>query len=633
MTNDFRKKVERMRRWRLTITSIALIVGTAFVAWTAATNRAEAAKQQAVAEALAAQDAVRKLDAPYLLNPADGATFDNVAAARLQWDWTRPLAEDEVFDVRVWQEGEPAYGITWTTESEFDLTKWLLDRQPGDYFWTVAVMQKSADGTSAMEISDLAPQRRFTISEIQLDIMDLPDRFQAELYARLSLPEPTVITFGPDGALYVLSLEGQITRVTDEDSDGFAETANMIYADEGDQLFHAVGLAFYEDQLYVSYSGKIGIMSDANGDGMLDTVTPIVEGLPSWQYTFHSNNGIAFGPDGKLYVAVGATSDHGPIRDPLEASVLRMNPDGSDLEVFATGFRNPYDLAFSPNGELFTADNSPDKPDQTLSYFPPEELNYVREGRDYGFPDTYGSLDSAADSEPPVTELFTSSASSGLTYYAADQFPPQYRGIFLAQFGTGAAYTKAVGLNTGQMVVFVKPQPTSDGGYIGTWQPFARFRQDLGVYSPIDVTVGPDGALYIAEWITWTVFRITYSGETIETTASPPEATAQADTDLLTRGEDIYRNGANGAPACITCHLLDNRAMGTGPSLLGLSETAGTRIPGLSAAEYVRQSILNPNDYIAEGFSANFMYPNYAQDLSEVEVDALVAYVLALSSP
>jgi putative membrane-bound dehydrogenase-like protein len=620
-----------MRRWIIAIIVLVLVGGAAFIAWTAATNRAETAGQQAVAEALAAQEAARRLDAPYLLNPADGATFDNVAAARLQWDWTRPLAEDEVFDVRVWQEGEPAYGITWTTESEFDLTKWLLDRQPGEYFWTVAVMQKNADGTSATEISDLAPQRRFTITDIQLDIMDGPAGFEVELYARLPLPEPTVITFGDDGDLYVLSLSGQITRVSDDDGDGVAENAQIIYADEGDQIFHAVGMAFYEDQLYVSYSGKIGIMSDADMDDMLDTVTPIVEGLPSWQHTFHSNNGIAFGPDGKLYVGVGATTDHGPLHDPLEAAILRMNPDGSDLEVFAGGFRNPYDLAFSSAGELFTSDNSPDEPDHDLQYLPPEEIDYVREGLNYGFPTAYGNLRPDDSTEPPITELFTSSASSGITYYDADQFPPDYHGIYLAQFGSGSGYAKATATRTGQMVVFVKPERDGER-YTGTWQPFVTFRHDLGIYSPIDVTVGPDGALYVAEWITRTVFRVTYTGETVEAEATA-EITTQADADVLASGEDIYRNGTNGAPACIVCHLLDNTATGTGPSLVGLSERIESRVPGMSAEEYVRQSILNPNDYIVEGFSANFMYQNYAQDLSKEEVEVLIAYVLSLSQP
>jgi glucose/arabinose dehydrogenase len=628
-----------MRRWIYTIIGCLLLLAVAvgFVSWTAATNRAEAENQQvvasAVAEALTAQETDRKLNAPNLSTPDDNVTLDNVAAAKLHWTWTRPLVEDEVFDVRVWQEGEPAYGIAWSTEPTYDLTKWLLDKQPGDYFWSIAVMKKNADGTSATEISDIAPTRQFTMSEIKLNIMDVAEGFEAKLYARLPLPEPTVITFGPDGAMYVLSLGGQITKMTDSDGDNIAETSEIIYADDGDQLFHAVGMAFHDDKIYISYSGKIGILSDADGDGKLDTVTPIVEGLPSWQHTFHSNNGIAFGPDGKLYVGVGATSDHGPLTDPLESSILRMNADGSDLEVFATGVRNPYDLVFSSDGRLFAGDNSPDEPDHALQYLPPEEINYIQEGHDYGFPEVYGNQPSS-DSEPPITELFTSSASSGITYYEADAFPPEYRGIYMAQFGTGAGFAKAVGIQAGELVVFVQPQADKDGRLVGDWEPFATFRRDLGSYSPIDVTVGADGALYIAEWQTWTIFRVTYTGEMPEVTGKATEevsSAAASDNSLVAIGEDIYKNGANDAPPCIACHLLTDKTA-TGPSLLGLAEVADSRVAGLSAAEYVRQSITHPNDYIVDGFSANFMYQNYAQLLTDEDIDALVAYVLTLES-
>jgi glucose/arabinose dehydrogenase/cytochrome c553 len=633
------KRFIGMSRWVWVIVGLVLIAGAALISWTIASNNAESAKRDAVgtavADALSAQDAARKLNAPHLLTPEDGVSLDNVAAAKLTWTWTRPLAEDEVFDVRVWQEGEPAYGIAWATEPSYDMTKWLLDRQPGEYFWTVTVMKKNADGTSGTEIADLAPQQHFTMSKINLNIMDVPEGFQAQLYARLPIPEPTVITFGADNAMYVLTLGGQILRVTDDDGDGTAENSTIIYGDDNDALFHAVGMTFVDDKIYVSYSGKIGIMEDADGDGNLDSVTPIVEGLPSWQHTFHSNNGIALGPDGKLYAAVGGTTDHGPLHDPLEASILRMNPDGSDLEVFASGFRNPYDLVFSPDGKLFTADNSPDEPDHDLQYLPPEEIDYVQQGKNYGFPTAYGNLRPDDSTEPPITELFTSSASSGITYYDADQFPPEYHGIFLAQFGSGSAYSKAAAVKTGEMVVFVQPQEGDDGRLTGTWEPFAMFRRDLGSFSPIDVTVGPDGALYIAEWQTWTIFRVTYTGEisSAEATETAVEATLEisdADAELRAHGEDLFRNGAEGAPACVTCHLLDSTATGTGPSLVGLSERAGSEVAGLSAEEYVRQSILSPNEHIVEGYTANFMFQNYAQVLSDDDVDALVAYVLSL---
>jgi len=238
----------------------------------------------------------------------------------------------------------------------------------------------------------------------------------------------------------------------------------------------------------------------------------------------------------------------------------------------------------------------------------------------------------SGDYTGPVNDFYTSSASSGLTYYSADQFPPEYHGIFVAQFGTGAAFPKQMALQNGQIVAFVTLTPDGKGGYTGNWQPFARFRTDLGVYNPIDVTVGPDGALYMMEWNTGTVYRITFVGAPASEATAEATATVKPDTtdNLVSQGEALFHNGANGAPACITCHLLDKGTTGVGPSLLGVSDVAASRVAGLSAEDYVRQSILHPNDYVVDGYIAGVMYQDYAGQLQTSDVDALVAYVLSL---
>jgi mono/diheme cytochrome c family protein len=232
----------------------------------------------------------------------------------------------------------------------------------------------------------------------------------------------------------------------------------------------------------------------------------------------------------------------------------------------------------------------------------------------------------------PVNDFYTSSADSGITYYSADQFPPAYHGIFVAQFGTGADFPKQMALQNGQMVVFVALTPDGKGGYTGQWQPFAKFRTDLGVYNPIDVTVGPDGALYVMEWNTGTVYRISYVGTPASEATAEATAPAQANaTDaLIAQGEVIFHNGVNGAPACISCHVFDKNSAGVGPSLLGVSDVAASRVAGLSAEDYVRQSILHPNDYVVNGYIAGVMYQSYVSQLQPGDVDALVAYVLSL---
>ncbi|MEZ4668483.1 MAG: PQQ-dependent sugar dehydrogenase [Anaerolineae bacterium] len=559
-----------------------------------------------------------------LKSPADGSTFDNVAGVNLEWDWTRPLADNEVFDLRVWRDGDPANGITWTRESSFDLSQWLLYQQPGNFSWTVGVLDTGTDDQQPKEMNELAPAQHFTMSQIRMDIMELPEGFEANLYARLPVTQPTVVTFGPDDNMYVLSLEGKVVELIDDDHDFVADTSQVVFDNPDNKLNYAVGMAFHNDEIYISDAGRISILEDTTGDGKLNDIHPIVEGLPTWKHTFHSNNGIAFGPDDKLYVGVGATTDHGPLQDQYEASILRMNPDGSDLEVFATGVRNPYDLTFSPSGDLFTADNSPDEPDETLTYLPPEEMDHIQQGKNYGFPYVYGFAGSGGDYAAPVTEFYTSSASAGLTYYDANQFPQDYHGVYVAQFGTGAGVPVAYSIRNGQMVVLTRLQPDGNGSYSGSWEPFAKFRTDLGVYSPIDVTVGPYGGLYIMEWVTSTVFRVSYTGIAQKQVESTAEATPASP------GETLFRTGANGAPACITCHQLDG-SVGVGPSLLNIGVIGGSRVAGLDAEAYARQSILQPNAYVVDGFLPGVMYQNYADQLTTEQVDELVAYVLSLS--
>ncbi|MBZ0293192.1 MAG: PQQ-dependent sugar dehydrogenase, partial [Anaerolineae bacterium] len=444
----------------------------------------------------------------------------------LEWQWVRPLEADEMYDVLVWTPGEEPCTMMLTDTSLYDLTEWLNINRIPRFTWTVRVRDTNGEimtdsAPYAVVDVEMLPAPTATPMPGYLDglISDMPPGFVANLYATTKLHTVTVITFGPDGYLYALGQGGDIWRLRDEDGDHEAEAYDVVFSDSNGEIDHAVGMAFApdgSDTLYLSHKGQISRLDDSDGDGIYDQRTVIISGLPALLYTLHSNNGIAFGPDGKLYIAVGSTSDHGPLREPLESSILRANADGSDLEVFATGFRNPYDLVFSPEGDLFTADNSPDQMDSTLRYLPPEELDHVREGRDYGFPRVYGNLGAPDDpSERPITEFYTSAASAGIAYYDAEQFPPEYRhGVYVAQFGSGAQTLQDRLQRNGFSVVFVPLTATEDGTYSGDFQTFIQFERlsdTIPVTRPVDVTVGPDGALYISEATRGEIYRVIYA--------------------------------------------------------------------------------------------------------------------------
>jgi cytochrome c553 len=98
-------------------------------------------------------------------------------------------------------------------------------------------------------------------------------------------------------------------------------------------------------------------------------------------------------------------------------------------------------------------------------------------------------------------------------------------------------------------------------------------------------------------------------------------------------GEKLFASatiGANNAPGCITCHSLEPDVVIVGPSQAGLGTRAATRVPGQSAEDYIRESITVPNAYIVEGFTEGVMYQNYATDLTEDQINDIIAYTLTL---
>ena len=119
-----------------------------------------------------------------------------------------------------------------------------------------------------------------------------------------------------------------------------------------------------------------------------------------------------------------------------------------------------------------------------------------------------------------------------------------------------------------------------------------------------------------------------------DTTEQPPaggeDVAAIGDAE---NGERLFSQatiGANNAPGCITCHSLEPDVVIVGPSQAGLATRAETRVPGMSAADYIRQSIVEPNANIVEGFAEGLMYQFYATDLTEEQINDLVAYTLTL---
>lgn len=110
---------------------------------------------------------------------------------------------------------------------------------------------------------------------------------------------------------------------------------------------------------------------------------------------------------------------------------------------------------------------------------------------------------------------------------------------------------------------------------------------------------------------------------------SPP----QAELDPVQRGKTLFEMnmiGENKAPGCIVCHSVEPGKNLVGPSLAGIATYAQTAVSGMNAQDFLRQAILEPDQHVMEGYPAGVMYPNYGKDLSQEDIEALVAYMLTL---
>lgn len=302
-----------------------------------------------------------------------------------------------------------------------------------------------------------------------------------------------------------------VFRVEDTSGDGVADQSQLVVEDFNDEVTDVAGGVLADgDDLYVGVGPDLWRMKDKNGDGIADEKKSISHGYGIHVgFSGHGMSGVEMGPDGKIYWQIGDIGFNGKGPDgkkwehPNSGVVVRSNPDGSDFEVFAYGVRNTHEFVFDEYGNLISEDNDGDHPGEK------ERLVYIVNGSDTGWRSNwqYGKYrdplnntykvwmdeqmykprfeGQAAYITPTIANFV--SGPSGMLYNPGTALSPKYKNtFFIAEFVGNPA-------RSGVHAFKLKPK--------GATFELGENKKILGNVLATGIDFGPDGAMYVADWI------------------------------------------------------------------------------------------------------------------------------------
>src|SRR6266850_1126037 len=352
----------------------------------------------------------------------------------------------------------------------------------------------------AFVLAQAAPAQRLPLERIKL-----PPGFEIGVFAD-GVPDARSLALGKSNVLFVGTRADRVYAVRYRD----AKATQVLTIASGLRMPN--GVAFKDGALYVAEVNRILRFDDIETQLHSRTKPALVtDRYPA--ETHHGSKFIRFGPDGWLYVPVGAPCNICE-PDPRHGLISRIRPDGSGYEVFALGVRNSVGFDWDPatRGLWFT-DNGRDYLGDDL---PSDELNHAaRQGMHFGYPychqgDTadpeFGSKRSCSEFSPPAVKLGAHVASLGMRFYTGRSFPAEYRhNIFVAEHGSWNR-SKKIGYRVARVAV--------EGGRVVKHEVFAEgWLQGESVWGrPVDIEFMPDGSLLVSDDDAGVIYRISYRG-------------------------------------------------------------------------------------------------------------------------
>jgi glucose/arabinose dehydrogenase len=346
-------------------------------------------------------------------------------------------------------------------------------------------------------------------SKLPLREIRLPPGFQIDVFAE-DVPNARQMALSPSGVLYVGSRNaGRVYAVVDRNRDGKADQVFTIARG----LNMPSGLAWRDGSLYVAAVSRV-LRFDGIDGKLEDPPKPVVVASDFPKDNHHGWKFIAFGPDGLLYVPVGAPCNlcNKEKEQPIYASITRMKPDGSGREIFAHGIRNTVGFDWHPETkELWLTENGRDMMGNDK---PPDELLHApKKGLHFGYPYCHGKdirdpefgTRPCSDFTPPAIELGPHVAAIGMRFYTGSMFPSEYRNrIFIAEHGSW---------NRDEPIGYRVTMVRLEGNRAVSYETFAEgwLRKNGKAWGrPADVLVMPDGALLVSDDEAGAIYRISF---------------------------------------------------------------------------------------------------------------------------
>ena len=364
----------------------------------------------------------------------------------------------------------------------------------------------AASALLALALAMIAPTTAAQ-SALPLDRIKLPPGFVIETIARV--PSARGMTWGEKGTLFVGTSEGRVFALSFPAGDLGGTPVVRVVASG---LRDPAGVAFRNGALYVSAVSRILRLDDIEAR-LASPPSPVVvtDAFPTDGH--HGRKFIAFGPDGKLYVPVGAPCNVCAPDPDRYANIQRMNPDGSGREVVARGVRNSVGFDWDPRTkDLWFTSNGRDMMGDDV---PPDTLNHLAKmPQHFGYPychggtiadPEFGARRPCSDFTSPAQNLGPHVAALGMRFYTGTQFPVAYRNaVFIAEHGSWNRSRK-IGYRVSVVRLDAAGRPIA-------YEPFAEgwLQGESAWGRPADVLVAPDGSLLVTDDSAGAVYRIRF---------------------------------------------------------------------------------------------------------------------------